>query len=115
MGEEEAIKMKMKVMLTALLEKTKARIAPPKPEGPLTCKFCQNAVDKIAELIQNCKDSLPDSPIAEDTCEMVVNTFMKDLMDLFREVMEPEHLCEIMGLCPIPDPPKSMFGYPKLL
>jgi len=132
--EDEAMKMKMKVMLTALLEKTKARIAPPKPEGPLTCKFCQNAVDKIeeligfgnftwdgeveqqiiAELIQNCKDSLPDSPIAEDTCEMVVNTFMKDLMDLFREVMEPEHLCEIMGLCPMPDPPKSMYS-PKIL
>merc|ERR1712135_66707 len=68
----------------------------------------------IAELIQNCKDSLPDSPIAEDTCEMVVNTFMKDLMDLFAEVMEPEHLCELLGLCPVPDPPKSMFGYPKL-
>merc|ERR1712018_1060063 len=107
---DEAMKMKMQVMVTALLEKAKARFAPPPPpksEGPLTCKFCQSAVDKIeeligfgnftwdgeveqqiiAELIQNCKDSLPDSPIAEDTCEMVVNTFMKDLMDLFREVM----------------------------
>jgi len=114
--------LKLSVVLKALQEK-KA-----KSEGPITCNLCQSAVatieeligfgnftwdgeveqEIINELIQNCIDSLPDNPIAEDTCEMAVNTFIKDLMDLFREVMEPEHMCMILGLCPAPEPTTAM-------
>merc|ERR1712038_579980 len=114
---------KLNVFAKILEERKALSVNQLESHGPLVCNFCENAVDTIEELIgfgnftwdgeveqeiinqliQNCIDQFPDSPIAEDTCEMVVNTFMKDLMDLFREVMEPEHLCEILGLCPIPD------------
>jgi len=95
--------------------------------GPLECKFCKGAVENIeglifgnitfdgtleqeiiTQLIQNCIELYPDAPVVEDTCEMVVNTFVKDVMDLLRGLLNPEDICEAIGLCEKPDPVTTM-------
>jgi len=90
--------------------------------GPGECRLCKKTVTTIEEkiglgpidghiekqiieqLTKSCMDTFADNPVFEDTCEALVNSFVKDVLDLFREGLEPEHICEILGVCPGPEP-----------
>jgi len=93
--------------------------------GPVECRTCKKIVTTIEEkiglgpidghiekqiieqLTKSCMDTFADNPIFEDTCEALVNSFVKEVLDLFREGLEPEHICEILGKCPGPEPPTT--------
>lgn len=93
--------------------------------GPVECRLCKKTVTTIEEkiglgpidghiekqiieeLTKGCIDTFADNPIFEDTCEALVNSFVKDVLDLFREGLEPEHICEMLGVCPGPEPPTT--------
>jgi len=90
--------------------------------GPVECKLCKKTVTNIEEkiglgpidghiekqiieeLTKSCMDTFADNPVFEDTCVALVNSFVKDVLDLFREGLEPGHICEILGVCPGPEP-----------
>merc|ERR1712241_348742 len=90
--------------------------------GPVECKLCKKTVTNIEEkiglgpidghiekqiieqLTKSCMDTFADNPVFEDTCVALVNSFVKDVLDLFREGLEPGHICELLGICPGPEP-----------
>jgi saposin len=84
--------------------------------GDLKCTLCKKTVTTIEEQLglghleewiignftEDCKDIFGNFPVFEETCLAFVNGFVKDILDLLKEGLEPEHICEIIGLCPRP-------------
>jgi hypothetical protein len=93
------------------------------PHGILECTTCKTMIkaiegaigighleeDIINFLTGKCKEYLIDYPLLEDTCEVLVNTFVKDILDLIKDGLEPEHICQLIGMCDTPttEPPPT--------
>jgi len=107
-----------------------------KVSGPAECVLCEESVKTLEELLEighmedeiivnlinDCIEAFGDYPIAQDTCVTLVNTFVKDILDLIHEGLEPHHICELIGLCgddvpttmPPPPPPSTTAPWKKL-
>lgn len=113
----------LETYLEGMLKEAKAaKLGKQDVSGPVECKLCKKTVTTIEEkiglgpidghiekqiieqLTKSCIDTFADNPIFEDTCEALVNSFVKDALDLLREGLEPEHICELLGVCPGPEP-----------
>jgi len=119
--------LKLSYMLKTVKEQKAIASAQQDLNGPLECRACKSAVatiegaifgnitfdgsleqEVIDQLIQNCIELYPDTPVIEDTCEMVVNTLVKDVLDLIRGLLDPESICEAIGLCEKSDQGQTM-------